>query len=249
MSIAPDPATAYGQAMPDTRGTVLVVEDDPVLADVLRRYVESGGYSVEVAGDGPAAVEAHTRVHPDLVVLDLMLPGFDGFEVCRRIRQEAPTPVIMLTARGEESDRIAGLELGADDYIAKPFSPREVLLRIEAVLRRASAPGSPAADRGVLRDGSLVVDAAAHAVELDGHPLALTAREYDLLAHLMAHPRTAFTREELLRDVWGWEIGDKSTVTVHVRRLREKLGDDAEAPTRVVTVWGVGYRYEPVEAP
>ncbi len=249
MSIAPDPATAYGQAMPDTRGTVLVVEDDPVLADVLRRYVESGGYSVEVAGDGPAAVEAHPRVEPDLVVLDLMLPGFDGFEVCRRIRQEAPTPVIMLTARGEESDRIAGLELGADDYIAKPFSPREVLLRIEAVLRRASAPGSPAADRGVLRDGTLVLDAAAHAVEIDGHPLALTAREYDLLAHLMAHPRTAFTREELLRDVWGWEIGDKSTVTVHVRRLREKLGDDAEAPTRVVTVWGVGYRYEPVEAP
>ncbi len=249
MSIASDPATAYGQGMPATRGTVLVVEDDPVLADVLRRYVESGGYSVEVAGDGPAAVEAHTRVTPDLVVLDLMLPGFDGFEVCRRIRQEAPTPVIMLTARGEESDRIAGLELGADDYIAKPFSPREVLLRIEAVLRRASAPGSPAADRGVLRDGTLVLDTAAHSVELDGHPLALTAREYDLLAHLMAHPRTAFTREELLRDVWGWEIGDKSTVTVHVRRLREKLGDDAEAPTRVVTVWGVGYRYEPVEAP
>lgn len=249
MTIAPGPATAYGRGMPDTRGTVLVVEDDPVLADVLRRYVASAGYAVEVAGDGPAAVEAHRRVAPDLVVLDLMLPGFDGLEVCRRIRQEAPTPVIMLTARGEESDRIAGLELGADDYIAKPFSPREVLLRIDAVLRRAAASGSPAAHRGVLSDGGLVLDSAAHAVTLDGVPLALTAREYDLLAHLMAHPRTAFTREELLRDVWGWEIGDKSTVTVHVRRLREKLGDDAEAPTRVVTVWGIGYRYEPVEAP
>ena len=249
MSISPDPATAYGQAMPETRGTVLVVEDDPVLADVLRRYVASAGYSVEVAGDGPSAVDAHRRLAPDLVVLDLMLPGFDGFEVCRQIRQQAPTPVIMLTARGEESDRIAGLELGADDYIAKPFSPREVLLRIEAVLRRASAPGSPATDRGVLRDGGLVLDSASHAVQLDGASLSLTAREYDLLAHLMAHPRTAFTREELLRDVWGWEIGDKSTVTVHVRRLREKLGDDAEAPTRVVTVWGVGYRYEPVALP
>ena len=249
MTATPDPATAYGQGMPDTRGTVLVVEDDPVLADVLRRYVESAGFAVEVAGDGPAAVDAHSRLSPDLVVLDLMLPGFDGFEVCRRIRQEAPTPVIMLTARGEESDRIAGLELGADDYIAKPFSPREVLLRIEAVLRRAGAAGSPGPGRGVLRDGTLVLDTAAHAVELDGNALALTAREYDLLAHLMAHPRTAFTREELLRDVWGWEIGDKSTVTVHVRRLREKLGDDAEAPTRVVTVWGVGYRYEPAGAP
>ncbi len=249
MTVAPFPATAYGQGMPQPRGTVLIVEDDPVLADVLRRYVESAGYAVEVAGDGPAAVDAHDRLGPDLVVLDLMLPGFDGLEVCRRIRAQAPTPVIMLTARGEESDRIAGLEMGADDYIAKPFSPREVLLRIEAVLRRAAAPGTAAAGHGVLRDGGLVLDPAAHAVALDGAPLALTAREYDLLAHLMAHPRTAFTREELLRDVWGWEIGDKSTVTVHVRRLREKLGDDAEAPTRVVTVWGVGYRYEPVAAP
>jgi DNA-binding response OmpR family regulator len=249
MTIAPDRGTAYGQGMPDSRGTVLIVEDDAVLADVLSRYVASAGYSVELAGDGPAAVDAHRRVAPDLVVLDLMLPGFDGFEVCRRIRQETSTPVIMLTARGDESDRIAGLELGADDYIAKPFSPREVLLRIDAVLRRANASGSPASGRRVLRDGTLVLDTAAHAVELDGEPLALTSREYDLLVHLMTHPRTAFTREELLRDVWGWEIGDKSTVTVHVRRLREKLGDDAEAPTRVVTVWGVGYRYEPVSGP
>jgi DNA-binding response OmpR family regulator len=169
-----------------------------------------------------------------------------GFEVCRRIREVAPIPVVMLTARGAAEDRVAGLELGADDYVTKPFSVRELVLRVGAVLRRASGP-LPSTAATVITDGALRVDTGAHEVTLAGRPLALTAREYDLLAHLLRHPRTAFTREELLERVWDWTFGDVSTVTVHVRRLREKIEDDPARPSRLVTVWGVGYRYEPVQ--
>ena len=178
-----------------------------------------------------------------------MLPGLSGLDVCRRLRAQGAggaVPIIMLTALGEESDRVLGLELGADDYVTKPFSPRELALRVQAVLRRSREPARP--DRSaLLRDGDLVVDVAARQASVAGRPLLLTVREFDLLAFLLAHPGQAFTRAELLERVWGWTFGDQSTVTVHVRRLREKLGAGAAAP-RVATVWGIGYRYDPAEA-
>jgi len=225
---------------------VLVVDDDRTVSDVVSRYLARDGYQVESVGDGAVALERASARPPDLVVLDLMLPGMSGLEVCRRIRDIAPIPVIMLTARGEEGDRVIGLELGADDYVTKPFSPRELVLRVNAVLRRANGP-LPSEVRAVLVDGDLSVDTGAHEAMLNGRRLSLTAREYDLLVYLLRHPRTAFTREQLLDRVWDWNFGDVSTVTVHVRRLREKIESDPANPTRLVTVWGVGYRYEPVE--
>jgi DNA-binding response OmpR family regulator len=177
----------------------------------------------------------------------LMLPSVDGLEVCRQLRIIAPIPVIMLTARDEEGDRIAGLELGADDYVAKPFSPRELTARVKAVLRRTSGPlASPASPEPLLSagNGNVVVDTEAHSATVGGAPVALTAREYELLVHLMKHPRRAFRREELLSEVWGFEYGDASTVTVHVRRLREKIETDPGNPEHICTVWGYGYRFE-----
>ena len=227
---------------------VLVVDDDRTVSDVVERYLTREGYQVETVGDGLQALERATARPPDLLVLDLMLPGMSGLDVCRRIREIAPIPVIMLTARGEEGDRVVGLELGADDYVTKPFSPRELVLRVGAVLRRAHGP-LPSEIRATLSDGDLLIDTGAHEASLAGKPLALTAREYDLLVYLLRHPRTAFTREQLLERVWDWTFGDVSTVTVHVRRLREKVEADPANPTRLVTVWGVGYRYEPVEGP
>jgi DNA-binding response OmpR family regulator len=225
---------------------VLVVDDDRTVSDVVTRYLLREGYQVESVADGMAALERVTVQPPDLVVLDLMLPGMSGLEVCRQVRDLAPIPVIMLTARGEEGDRVVGLELGADDYVTKPFSPRELVLRIGAVLRRAHAP-LVSDGQSLLTDNDLTVDTGAHEAMLAGLPLSLTVREYDLLTYLLRHPRTAFTRERLLEHVWGWTFGDVSTVTVHVRRLREKIESDPTNPTRLVTVWGVGYRYEPVE--
>jgi len=225
---------------------VLVVDDDRTVSDVVSRYLTREGYQVETASDGAAALERAAARPPDLVVLDLMLPGMTGLEVCRRIRELAPIPVIMLTARGEEGDRVIGLELGADDYVTKPFSARELVLRVGAVLRRAHGP-LPSEIRAVLTDGGLSIDTGAHEATLGGQFISLTAREYDLLVYLLRHPRTAFTREQLLDRVWDWNFGDVSTVTVHVRRLREKIEADPANPTRLVTVWGVGYRYEPVE--
>jgi DNA-binding response OmpR family regulator len=178
------------------------------------------------------------------VILDLMLPGMSGLDVCRRLREIGPLPVIMLTARSDEGDRVVGLELGADDYVTKPFSPRELVLRVGAVLRRAQSR-LPSETPTVLTDGGLMIDTAAHQATLNGSVLALTAREYDLLIFLLRNPRTAFTREQLFEQVWGWRFGDVSTVTVHVRRLREKIEADSAHPRCLVTVWGVGYRYEP----
>ena len=225
---------------------VLVVDDDPIVGDVVRRYLEQDGCRVRLANTGEKAVAAAVAEPPDLVVLDLMMPGIDGLEVCRRLRQRLPAlPVVMLTALGEEADRVLGLEVGADDYVTKPFSPRELVLRIRSVLRRASGSVAPHHLPAILRDGDLVADTGRRVAHLGERQLSLTVREFDLLAFLLANPARAFTRAELLDKVWGWRIGDQSTVTVHVRRLREKIEPDPAAPTRIHTVWGVGYRYEP----
>jgi DNA-binding response OmpR family regulator len=227
---------------------ILVVDDDLTVADVVGRYLERDGHDVVVVADGAAALRQARSSPPDLVVLDLMLPGPSGLEVFRQLREIGPLPVIMLTARADEGDRVAGLELGADDYVTKPFSPRELVLRVGAVLRRAqSALASD--DAAVVTDGALVIDTAAHQATLDGRVLSLTAREYDLLVFLLRNARVAFSREQLFERVWGWSVGDVSTVTVHVRRLREKIEADPAQPCRLVTVWGVGYRYEPITVP
>ncbi|MFG2616279.1 response regulator [Streptomyces sp. NPDC048507] len=225
---------------------VLVVDDDPTVSEVVAGYLRRAGFAVEEAGDGPAALEAAARTRPDLVVLDLMLPGIDGLEVCRRLRAAGPVPVIMLTARGDEDDRITGLEVGADDYVTKPFSPRELVLRVTSVLRRSRAAGGPGAPvPELLTGGGLALDPATHRATRDGTELALTLREFDLLAHFLRHPGRAHGREELMREVWGWDFGDLSTVTVHVRRLRAKIEEDPGRPLLIRTVWGVGYRFEP----
>ncbi|MGH8775788.1 MAG: response regulator transcription factor [Jiangellaceae bacterium] len=228
---------------------VLVVDDDPTVSDVVRRYLERAGFAVDKAADGPAALALAAERAPDLVVLDLMLPGMSGLEVCRRLRRMSDVPVVMLTALGEESDRVVGFETGADDYVTKPFSPRELALRVQSVLRRAGRSGQDAGDPGPLADGDLVLDPVSRTASHGGGPLALTLREFDLLAHFLRHPRRAFDRADLLQQVWGWSFGDQATVTVHVRRLREKVEDDPQRPRRIVTVWGVGYRYEPVGVP
>jgi DNA-binding response OmpR family regulator len=230
-----------------TAPRVLIVDDDANVAEVLARYLEREGYQVETVGDGAQALSRALADPPDLMVLDLMLPSLGGLEVCRQLRAEVPVPVIMLTARGEEADRITGLELGADDYVSKPFSPRELTARVKAVLRRATGAVSASAreEPSLLEAGSLEVDVVAHEARVDGQLVALTAKEFDLLAHLMRHPRRAFRRDQLLEDVWGFAYGDTSTVTVHIRRLREKVEADPSNPRHVCTVWGVGYRFEP----
>jgi DNA-binding response OmpR family regulator len=220
---------------------VLVVEDDATLAEVVGIYLARTGLTVEHAGDGERALLAYAQNPPDLVVLDLMLPGVDGREVCRRLRAAGPVPVIILTALGSVGDRVLGLELGADDYVTKPFSPRELALRVQAVLRRTG----PAARQAPLVDGDLDLDVVARTARRGGRDLPMTAREFDLLAFLLRHPGQAFTRDELLRRVWGWTVGGHATVTSHVRHLREKVEDQPSRPERLVTVWGVGYRWEP----
>ncbi len=226
---------------------VLVVDDDVTLAEVVIGYLERAGHTGTHVTDGPAALAAVEAQPPELMVLDLMLPGMDGLEVCRRVRAAHPQlPVLMLTALNEAEDRIAGLEVGADDYLAKPFSPRELVLRVDSVLRRVSRPSSPS----VLTAGSLTVDTAARRVTRGDREISLTVRELDLLAYLMANPGRVFRREQLMQAVWGWTFGDQSTVTVHVRRLREKVEDDPTEPALIHTVWGVGYRLDvPVSAP
>jgi DNA-binding response OmpR family regulator len=229
---------------------VLVVDDDATVSDVLMRYLTRAGFQVAYAADGIAALAEAAANPPDLIVLDLMLPGMDGLSVCARLRRTTQVPVIMLTALGEERDRIAGLEVGADDYVTKPFSPRELVLRVQSVLRRSTiTPAVIDAADTLLADGDLEIDTVGHHARLRGEPMALTGREYDLLCFFLRHPGRAFSRSELLNEVWGWSFGDHSTVTVHVRRLREKLEDDPAAPQRITTVWGVGYRYEPKVTP
>jgi DNA-binding response OmpR family regulator len=232
---------------PAQRGSVLVVDDEPTIAEVVARYLQRAGYDAQIAGDGPTAVQLARTLRPDLVVLDLMLPGLDGLEVMRRIRDGARdrTAVILLTAKGEESDRVIGLRLGADDYVVKPFSPAELVARVDAVLRRMDT--SPEADAPLTFDG-LHIDPAGRRVRLDGAEVQLTQREFDLLLFLARHPGRVFSRNQLMDAVWQYAFwSDTSTVTVHIRRLRAKIepGDGEREPRWIQTVWGVGYRFSP----
>jgi DNA-binding response OmpR family regulator len=223
---------------------ILVVDDDPTVTEVVVRYLEHDGFAVDAVANGLDAVAHADEAMPALVVLDIMLPGLDGLEVCRQLRERAPVPVIMLTARGDEQDRVMGLELGADDYLGKPFSPRELLARVRAVLRRAAVPLA-AAPTGTIEAGDLRIDLAARIVEISGGMATLTAREFDLLVFLATRPGQVSRREELLEHVWGYTYGDTATVTVHIRRLREKIEHEPSAPRHLMTVWGVGYRFDP----
>jgi DNA-binding response OmpR family regulator len=223
--------------------TVLVVDDESIVRDVVVRFLRREGYRTLEAGDGDTALALVETESPDLVVLDLMLPGTDGMSVCRRIRARSELPVIMLTARAEEADRIVGLELGADDYVTKPFSPRELAARVKTVLRRAS-PSAPRDARLVF--GDLAIDATTREVAKRSKRLTLTAKEFDLLWFLASNPRHVFSRDQLMDRVWGYDAAvDTGTVTVHVRRLRAKIEDDPSRPRRLETVWGVGYRFTP----
>jgi DNA-binding response OmpR family regulator len=223
--------------------TILVVDDEPIVREVVVRYLEREGYRTLEAADGVAARDVLERAEPDLVVLDVMLPGTDGLELCRWIRSTSELPVIMLTARGEEADRIVGLELGADDYVTKPFSPRELAARVRSVLRR-TATAEPAGQR--LRFGDVVLQHETREARKAEAELRLTAREFDLLWFLASHPRRVFSRDQLMASVWGYTAAlDSGTVTVHVRRLREKVEDVPSMPRHLQTVWGVGYRLVP----
>ncbi len=223
--------------------TVLVVDDEPIVREVVVRYLRREGYRTLEAADGTHARELLESDPPSLVVLDLMLPDVDGLHLCRWIRERSDLPVIMLTARGEEADRIVGLELGADDYVTKPFSPRELAARVRTVLRRAD-PSAP--KQQPLSFDGLSIDPATRDVRKDGELLSLTAKEFDLLCFLAAHPRHVFSRDQLMDRIWGYEPAfDTGTVTVHIRRLREKIETDPSRPRYLETVWGVGYRFCP----
>ncbi|MFI6151373.1 response regulator transcription factor [Kitasatospora sp. NPDC051170] len=233
---------------PPCPGRILVIDDDPTVAEVVAGYLTRAGHRVDRAADGDRGLALARAHRPDLLVLDLMLPGLDGLEILRRLRASedgAGLPVVMLTAKGDEADRILGLELGADDYVTKPFSPRELVLRVESVLRRSRAAARASAADGPVVSGDIALDPQARRAHRGGRELLLTLREFDLLAFLLRHPQTVFSRRELMERVWGWDFGDLSTVTVHIRRLREKIEDDPAAPVLITTVWGVGYRYDP----
>ncbi len=223
---------------------ILVVEDEPMVAEVVERYLRRDGHEVRVVHDGQTALDAFDQFQPDLIVLDVMLPGIDGMEVCRQVRSRRETSVIMLTARGEEVDKLLGLGLGADDYVTKPFSPRELAARVKAVLRRSGL--GIQADGDALRFGDLRINGRTRGVEDQRGEIQLTAREFDLLFYLASHPGQVFSREQLMDCVWDYEFaGDSSTVTVHMRRLRSKVEVDPPRPRHLKTVWGVGYKFEP----
>ena len=222
---------------------VLVVDDEPLVREVVTSYLRRDGFAVEEAAEGKAALDAMARTKPDLIVLDVMLPNVDGLSILSQVRETSNIPVILLTARTEEADRVVGLELGADDYVVKPFSPRELVARVRSVLRRTHA--SPRTDR--LEFDDLVIDCATRELTVEGNVVELAPREFDLLAFLATTPRRVFSRAELLEYVWDSspDYQDAATVTVHVRRLRQKIETDPEQPKRITTVWGVGYRFEP----
>lgn len=223
---------------------ILVVDDEPMVADVVERYLRREGFDVQLAADGEAAVAAAQESSPDLILLDLMLPKIDGFAAFQQIRADSSVPVIILTAKGEETDRLVGLETGADDYIAKPFSPREVVARVKAVLRRTRSAASPGAG-DTLRFERLWINPRTREAHTGGQRVELTAKEFDLLWFLASHAGDVFTRAQLLDHVWDYQYaGDASTVTVHIRRLRAKIEADPNHPRHIKTVWGVGYKFQ-----
>jgi DNA-binding response OmpR family regulator len=239
-----------GPTTHDPRPRILVVDDEPIVVEVVERYLRREGFQVVTAASGPEAWQAAIDPDraPDLIVLDVMLPGLDGLEVCRRLRREqhVTAPIILLTARADEPDRIAGLGIGADDYVVKPFSPRELAARVKAQLRRVAIDTSPAPGDHRLRGGDVVLDPEKRTVAVRGKTVGLTAKEFDLLHFLMAHPGQVFDRNALLDAVWDRDFfGDQSTVTVHVRRLREKIEQEPSRPAHVKAVWGMGYKFEP----
>ena len=224
---------------------IYVVEDEPSIGEVVGMYLRRAGYLVVSLTDGQSAIEALERQFPDLLILDLMLPGVDGLEITRWVRQRSDLPIIMLTARREEVDRIAGLEMGADDYVIKPFSPQELVSRVRAVLRR-SRPSSPGAPEAPVVYANLRIDPSTRLVSVRDVEINLTAKEFEMLWYMARHPRQVFTRDQLLESVWGLsDYIDPGTVTVHVRRLRQKIEIDPANPQYIQTVWGVGYKFEP----
>ena len=231
--------------MEDTAGTVLVVDDEDIVREVVCTYLEREGYTTCQASAGRSAMELIDSERPDLIILDVMLPEIDGFSILSELRKHADIPVILLTARTEETDRVLGLELGADDYVVKPFSPRELAARVRTVLRRAARAEKPISETAISYDG-LEIDGRSREVRVDGEPIDLTAKEFDLLAFLAGSPRQVFSRGQLLEHVWDsstdWQ--DASTVTVHIRRIRRKIERDPNEPRWISTVWGVGYRFE-----
>ncbi len=225
--------------------TILVVEDEPSVGEVVSLYLRRAGYQVLVIQNGQEAISALEKQIPLLVILDLMLPGASGIEITNWLRTRSDVPIIMLTARSEEADRIAGLEIGADDYVTKPFSPQELVSRVRAVLRRTSAQLNELNDQTLSFD-DLVINPITRQITLQGEEISLTAKEFDLIYHLARHPRQVFTRDHLLENIWGLsDYIDPGTVTVHIRRLREKIEPNPAQPRHLVTVWGVGYKFEP----
>ncbi|MDX9850725.1 MAG: response regulator transcription factor [Anaerolineaceae bacterium] len=224
---------------------IVIVEDEPSISEIVSLYLNRAGYDVSCFSDGTKALDSLTEQLPDLVILDVMLPGLDGFTLTRKLRDKSDIPIILLTSRREESDRIAGLELGADDYVVKPFSPQELVSRVRAVLRRARS-NTDNVDSGILVFKNLSINPQTRDVSLNGQAVILTAKEFDLLYFMALHPRQVFTRDQLLENVWGFShYIDPGTITVHMRRLREKIEKDPTSPVTIVTVWGIGYKFEP----
>ena len=225
--------------------TVLIADDDAKIRELLELYLTKEGFAVEQAADGAEAILKAQQLKPDLIVLDVMMPVLDGMEVCRQVRKFSRVPVIMLTARVEDDDRILGLELGADDYVGKPFNPRELVARVKAVLRRVQVAEAPAAGNDVLKFPNLLINRQEYAATAGGNTMQLTAKEMDLLWHMASHPGRVFSREQLLESVWGYEyFGDTRTVDTHIKRIRHKLGVQEDGPWDIKTVWGVGYKFE-----
>ncbi|WP_128896172.1 response regulator transcription factor [Longirhabdus pacifica] len=223
---------------------ILIADDEVNITDVCKRYLEREGFTCHVAHDGEEALDKWKKKSPQLLILDLMMPKMDGWQLCKAIREESDVPIIMLTARGEESDRLLGLTIGADDYLTKPFSPQELVLRVKVILRRLKS--TPTADTNQsIRFDDLEIHPSERSVVVRGHKVDLTMKEFDLLLYLAEHPGQVFSREQLLEHVWNIDfLGDMTTVTVHIRKLREKLEQDASSPTYIKTVWGIGYKFE-----
>lgn len=237
----------FGYEVAPQRRRVLIVDDEETVREVVGQYLELEGYLILQATTGLDALRLAEKTPPDLVILDLTLPGIDGLEVCRRLRVVSAVPILMLTARAEDAEKLEGFNVGADDYITKPFNPRELVVRVQAIMRRMDALGVPAmVFDGDLHFGDITIRTSLRQVERGGLPIALTTKEFDLLHFLAAHPHQVFTREQLLQHVWDYDnYGEDSTVTVHMRRLREKIEPDPSRPRYLRTVWGIGYKFEP----